>query len=679
MISQISYVKLIRQNFRQRGWAAALVAVAAFLMMPVAMMIQIENKLQWMNEYQSGYTKQNLLHWYQRSVGPANGMMIAFAVLSALLLGVTGFSYLHSREKTDFYHSLPMNRGHLLAGNYMSGVLMFLVPYLVCYLMIIFIGWRNQLQFPHAVRWSAGTIAAALLIFLLFYTVTIFAMILTGKLLSGILLAVTFWIYGSMIKVCVKQLCESYYLTYFNGNETGIAVSPVDVCVRLMESGNKLRMMSAVWFLLMLLGIAAVTALTVALYKLRPSEASGNVLAFSRAEGIVKTVLVIPAALLAGIVVSMNAAEADKWFLIAAVSAAVILSVAMEFVYHLNLKSAFRMKYSMLSAVVTVVICFCIFKYDFTGYDAYMPKETQLRGVGIRFAYALEYFGDDNGAYSETEELRNLEVRITPEIYDNLQEIAARQKAVTEKILQQDVTGEMLWYPQISVMYHLDSGKEVFRHYRIEEKECEQFVRMMMEQKDYHDKAFSLARLTGYDVQDASVRNARGYNTELHYTSKELKELLQNYEEDLQAASFEDIMYEHVQAEITVNYAVEDEHQYRSAEYLPVYESFARTMEYLAGSGYNLKEGYDPSQIETMRIEDYRDGDGKESVDIVISAQNEGAQEKFEELFPYLQNIGFSRIWNACSWSTDGITVTIFWKDGMTSSHTLTEEGVDLL
>ena len=54
-------------------------------------------------------------------IGMENAIATIFIGVIAVLLGVTGFYYLYSGEKTDFYHSLPLKREELFVIPFFSG------------------------------------------------------------------------------------------------------------------------------------------------------------------------------------------------------------------------------------------------------------------------------------------------------------------------------------------------------------------------------------------------------------------------------------------------------------------------------------------------------------------------------------------------------------------------------
>ena len=188
MTSKISYSKFIKEDIRHRGWLAVLSAVLLLLCVTVSTILFVEASFS--NNTQAGPEEQfDLL----RNVFPAllNGSYNLFLTVLLLLLGalcaVTGFAYLHSRERTDFYHSLPLSRKQLFFLSYLSGLLIFLVPYLAACAFTILAGSGYGFLTISVLGRCGISMLGGTLAFLLVYHITILAMMLTGKVVTGIL------------------------------------------------------------------------------------------------------------------------------------------------------------------------------------------------------------------------------------------------------------------------------------------------------------------------------------------------------------------------------------------------------------------------------------------------------------------------------------------------------------
>lgn len=68
-------------------------------------------------------------------VGAGNTSFFVAMLLLGILMGALAFQYLYSEKKSDLYFSLPFSRGQLFWAGYLSNVLIFSVPAIVCKLL----------------------------------------------------------------------------------------------------------------------------------------------------------------------------------------------------------------------------------------------------------------------------------------------------------------------------------------------------------------------------------------------------------------------------------------------------------------------------------------------------------------------------------------------------------------
>lgn len=135
MISKISYIKLIREDIRHRGWLAALSGVLLFLSMPVYTLIYLDSYSE---------DPEVLKEFADTFSGFINGYNSAFLIILigilAFAVGISGFQFMHKKEKLDFYHGLALKRHQLFAISYLAGLFLFLIPYIVCTVLTILVG-----------------------------------------------------------------------------------------------------------------------------------------------------------------------------------------------------------------------------------------------------------------------------------------------------------------------------------------------------------------------------------------------------------------------------------------------------------------------------------------------------------------------------------------------------------
>lgn len=169
MISKISYIKLIREDIRHRGWLAALSGVLLFLSMPVYTLIYLDSYSE---------DPEVLKEFADTFSGFINGYNSAFLIILigilAFAVGISGFQFMHKKEKLDFYHGLALKRHQLFAISYLAGLFLFLIPYIVCTVLTILVGAVKGIMTLSLAGECFLTMGTGILAFLLIYHTCIF-------------------------------------------------------------------------------------------------------------------------------------------------------------------------------------------------------------------------------------------------------------------------------------------------------------------------------------------------------------------------------------------------------------------------------------------------------------------------------------------------------------------------
>ena len=183
MTSKISFTKMVLQNVKERG-AWLLVSFLAMLMaLPVQTMMRLDNVAAY--GLKPKELEKEAANVFLNVTGFDNIFLLLLVVVSAFCLGMTGYMYLYSKEKTDFYHSLPLKRERMYFVPYVSGILIFVLPYLLNLLLALLAGAVKG-TFPEgAVSMAFGAFLNHMVFFLVFYHVAILAVMLTGNLFTG--------------------------------------------------------------------------------------------------------------------------------------------------------------------------------------------------------------------------------------------------------------------------------------------------------------------------------------------------------------------------------------------------------------------------------------------------------------------------------------------------------------
>lgn len=559
MTSKISYIKLIRVDIRHRGWLAALTCIGLFLGMPVFTMLYIDS---WFSsstaasvaEGGNAAADQSRAYIIEqiREIFPGllNGQILSYLAAAiamlAVLCALTGFAYIHSKEKLDFYHALPVKRGQWFAASYLSGLLIFLVPYVICAALTIAVGGANGIMTAELAGECVVAAAGGMFAFLLIYHTCILAAMLTGQTVTGLLATLVIAVYPFLVFGLFTSLKGIFFETYYGAaasltDALAETLSPAGLFVSLISNtghgvpSTRLFIAAAVLAVLLLAGAFL-------LYRIYPSEAAGNALAFPRTAPVFKVMICIPAAVFASIIAkTFMGMSGTKWILVLSFLAAVILCGVIEFIYQQDLRMLLKSWISSVISVAGVLLVLCIFQFDLTGYDTYLPDQGRVESIRIHpdsfwgyFEYPEDYSGYagetfvGSGASDEGTEvlyhlaqagMRNLEEGYTPNALD---------LADVDSEIDRD-------YINTVFCYKLSGGREVYRRYCLGREELLSAIEDLSQSEAFRKELFPIFHMDTSHVASVSYRDAYGVGTLMELSDEQIQTLLDAYKKDVLA------------------------------------------------------------------------------------------------------------------------------------------------
>lgn len=598
MTSRNLFFNLQKEDFKRRIWTLALAMLVFFLSFPVATAMQVSN-------YQDGYyaNQEYILEQILRFLSTQNGMTTFITIVGAIICGLSGFFYLHSKKKVDLYHSLPVRREWLFATNYINGLLIYLIPYvinlLLCFVILKINGYMNLEMLTTAL----AAMAINLLFYSLIYTIVVIAVMLSGNFVVSCLGAGVFLSYGPILTILKEMYFNEFFITYYmdrRGSEL-LFLSPVGVYVstasKIGGNGWPYGTLVKVFLATLLL-----IAFSVYLYKKRPSEAAGKAMAFNLSKPIIKFLLVIPFSLGGGILFRNIVNRASEgWFIFGLIFSLLITHGVIEIIYNFDIRSAFLHKRQiLLSAVLTAIIA-CIFQFDLLGYDKYIPDKDKVKTMSIAISGLednLQYFETESGKYSYQSNIDYQLNNMLLEDYEAAYELAKMGVSYVKESTEitnsdhYDGEGNVNFY---SVKYVLKNGKEVYRSYRANQEETMKSMKDIYENPEFKQGHYPINKLSIDEISGISSYNLMDSFT-FNLTEDEKAELLEIYKKELNALTFEELSNVDPLAEIIFNIS-----DYRQFEY-NIYPSFKDTISFLQTHGFDPSKKIKTEDIESIRV-----------------------------------------------------------------------------
>lgn len=392
MISRNLFFNLVRENLKRRTWFIALSFLMFFFLFPVGSALSVGLHLNpaylpYNMDAQTALStaKNELFSDFVSWNTPSNGALIFLLFLLAIVAACSGFQYLQSRKKTDFYHSLPIRRSTLFCAVNLNSLLIVVLSYLLMSLSSALI-----IQFYSG---HSGCVGIALRSFLFHcayffsgYAFAVLAVMLTGHALICVLAygVFLFWLpgvialFGGLASTSFETYC--YDPEFFN--RLYQYSSPLLLGMEIVSGINRIRL-----FTELILGVI-VLLFAGRLYQIRSSESAEHAMSFRKTEAPIRFLLVIPMALFCAFA-SVEVLDSTPFSLFSLLCGLIISHCLIEIIYHFDFKRLFSHTPQLAVCGMVSIALFFFFRFDLGAYDRWIPEADKVESVGI-FSSSLE-------------------------------------------------------------------------------------------------------------------------------------------------------------------------------------------------------------------------------------------------------------------------------------------------
>ena len=377
MTSKSLFFKLMKEDFKTRVWTLAISILIFFFSLIVATAMMISFNLYEGSAY--SYKADLALNFisYIDVKNPFFGMI--FIVL-ALVMAMSGFSYLYSKKKVDMYHSLPVKREVLYFIKIINGILIVLIPFIICEIVasLLILANTGEIIVITSALWS---IAEWTLLFIMSYFLTVFSIMLTGNMLIGILACGFFSFYFPLISLVLKGYQSSFFDTYYTSGFIIENVLPNMSSFMLMFNIFELKWLTRI--IIVILASIAFLFINLFLYKKRASEAAGKSVSFNVIKLPIKAMMVIFISILMYLLGYEVMNHSIGWGLFGLIVSGVITHCVMEIIYNQDFKKIFAKKIELLVLIIISIFIAAAFQFDIFGYDSYIPSASQIKSTAV--------------------------------------------------------------------------------------------------------------------------------------------------------------------------------------------------------------------------------------------------------------------------------------------------------
>lgn len=565
MTSRNLFLKLQKEDMKRRIWTISLSMLAFFLLFTVVCALKVsdyvyQSKQLGYNSYVEGWIYNKIIEF----MGPMNEFLILITIVGAVICGLSGFFYLHSRKKVDLFHSMAIRREKLFAIVYSNGLLIYIVPYLINLLLCFIILGVNHYMNMEVFLVAITAFGINILYYILMYTIAIIAVMLTGNIIVSFLGTGVFYFYGPFVIGVIYEYFSQFFKSYYTTSNIGdfiIALSPFGNYINLAEMVSLRDGSEAISTILLVIAVNIVLIFcAVFLYKKRPSEAAGKAMVFPVSKPIIKLALVIPMSLAGGILfMNISNGYHTAWLIFGLIFSLLISYGIVEIIYNFDIRKAFHGKVYILASAVVVGVIVCIFKFDLFGYDTYIPDKNNVKTMSVAISgidehlQYYEFIGKDENVQTMQRmsdldyQLKHMELTSYESAYAIseigieylLKDKDEEKKSAEELAMKMDVEGDECYYYRVK--YTLDRGKEVYRQYMIPLNKTYDLLQDVYEDLDYKKGHYPIYQLNGSQIKKVSCYN-QFEDKEFSLNTDEKNELMEIYRAELSKLSLDDIV-----------------------------------------------------------------------------------------------------------------------------------------
>lgn len=548
MISKSLFFKVQKEELKKKVILLFITFICMFLALPIYIAVEMQKYQQWLQTEREKFSKEQISGMLADILGTDNLIILLIIFVLAFVFAFCQLEYLYHREKVDFYHSLPIKRGRLFAIQYMNGVLVFVVPYVLCVILGLCVlaagGFCNGL----VLKASLTGILVHIIGYLLCYTTVSLAVCLTGNLFTGVLAAATFHGYGVALSLLIDHLFYESSTTFMSGYGNRLIekiayASPLYVYKNLgwgtSQRGATGAGSVAVTVIGSLVYLILLAALAYYAYLKRPSESAGKAVSFARLKPIIKVCVIPVVACIGSLQFKAMVYDTEKFWQVIGFVITLLLSHAMiQSIFEQDVKAVKKGLGSTAVAAVAGILIFAGCDLCGKAYD-----RAEIDYDHLQYAAIMPSTIDTGNYYYNMEE----------DTCWSMVDYVFEHMKIQDKDLVKDFTKECIVENQekhfygviINVKYTLENGKEFYRRYHIDYDTLAGYMDRFFEHEEFR-KGINYA--FGIDLaQVIQINYQNGYQSyynegyTMNLSQKDLTALLTAYQEEYLSASVEEL------------------------------------------------------------------------------------------------------------------------------------------
>ena len=651
MTSKRSYWVKWLENTKRRGWTFVLCAAAMLMWGPLFLAIDLTgiSNSATLSALTAAEMGERLRAAFVTHIG-FSAVWALSALFFGVLFAVQGFCWLYSRQKMDLYMSVPVSSVKRYVMIWGNGILWYAGISFSGLILCWAVGAGFGVMGCYAAAQSMAAWAFHMLAFLAIYHVSLVAVMLTGNVLTALLGCAVLFSYEPALRALYDHLKTLFYHSYCAADSERMMELPW-----LSPFAGTLDLLGRVWYEdgylvgfsgkrglswqfgmqvgLLILCAAAAGIFAYWLYRKRKTESYHRSVAFQPLATVLELALLVPFSMAAGMVAAQTSGDSGLFLFGGCALGAVCGHAAIRLVYKRELKAVLGGRAALLASL-TAAVCFLgLFRFDWTGYDRFVPDPEEIRAVSVSLESDYSDFGNYEEPFIERESVNVTEALLesmNSENPETIKSVAALAKKWRDDGMPGSETGifhdGMIQYAENeeekqgltcwTACYTMRSGRKVYRRFYVDLAESGGAVDTIMQDPAYQKVRYQLFSEAFEEKLGEMKISFSDSRTETLYTA-EKEALLEALRRDFKQYGYSLISESLPSGKLSFELKdTADAADPGCTWEFPVYESFRETAEVLAANGIAVGDWqslYRAEEIEEIRIgyyhyEDREDG-----------------------------------------------------------------------
>jgi ABC-2 type transport system permease protein len=509
--------------------------------------------------------------------------IVAYSMVAPILIAVILFRYMQQSHSTAVCHGWPMTRRDLFLGNMISGWIILMIPLLVR--MIIVWIYRE----PTFIYGSTGediyTVKRIIDmgVFSLVMNTAVYAVSMVVTMITGSSLFQAVFSFGFIFLFPgLGAIINEYFVSFLFGYERYLSqvhifnyLTPIP---QIFTSVNPDNLMALKYLMasFVLMGFAFW------LYNIRPLENAGDPIAIGFAKPIFKLGAAFVGMSLVGFYFK-SFVDGNEMLEIMGFGLGIVLALILaEMIVQKTFWFVRNTKSYLFFTLVTLAFLL-ILKVDVFGYETKVPQIDHIESVIVQDA--VYYWGNsDDEVYQRFKDQHRItDLETISQVMNYHQEIISKQSQIEERDSNNRQT--------VEINYQLTNGKTIVRGYDVPREILYQMdsYETLFENDIYQVAYADITHIDHTEVDSIVLMPEKPMMTSFEVDSKEeIAELLELYEKDLKAETFEEHirpMRSFVDINIVFDKNVQED-RFHYNDSVEIMEHYLNVMRWLEEKGY---------------------------------------------------------------------------------------------